>query len=203
LDGGPGLGAGPVSAVVPTPRLRAVGGEFCARRARANGRGSRSDWVESFCLPRDGQGCGQGVFDMGKVSSSVHLLGRPALAGRDPAEQAHWQPNTDLYTTEEGLVVKVELAGMSREHLEITVEGNRLCIRGHRPDSCRAARCNFLIMEITYGPFERVLELPECYDLSRARAAYVNGFLRIDVPLARSPGPGKKRLDIGPGQPVD
>lgn len=140
---------------------------------------------------------------MGKMSSSVHLLGRSALTTRDPAEQAHWQPNTDLYTTEDGLVIKVELAGMSSENLEITVEGNRLCIRGHRPDSCRAARCNFLIMEITYGPFERVLELPECYDLNRAKAVYVNGFLRIDVPLARPPGSSKKRLSVGSRPPAD
>jgi HSP20 family molecular chaperone IbpA len=51
-------------------------------------------------------------------------------------------------------------------------------------------------MEISYGWFERVLELPECYDLSRARAVYVNGFLRIDVPLARESVPGRKRLTV-------
>ena len=41
------------------------------------------------------------------------------------------------------------------------------------------------MMEITYGPFEKVLNLPPGYDLSRAKAAYVNGFLRVDVPLAQ------------------
>jgi HSP20 family molecular chaperone IbpA len=39
-------------------------------------------------------------------------------------------------------------------------------------------------MEISYGPFESTLELPPGYDLSRAKAVYVNGFLRIDVPVA-------------------
>jgi HSP20 family molecular chaperone IbpA len=39
-------------------------------------------------------------------------------------------------------------------------------------------------MEISYGPFESVLELPSGYDLSQAKAIYVNGFLRIDVPVA-------------------
>ena len=42
-------------------------------------------------------------------------------------------------------------------------------------------------MEINYGPFETVLELPPGYDLSQARAAYLNGFLRIDVPMAAQP----------------
>jgi HSP20 family molecular chaperone IbpA len=40
-------------------------------------------------------------------------------------------------------------------------------------------------MEINYGPFESVLELPQGYDLGQAKAAYLNGFLRIDVPLVQ------------------
>jgi len=95
-------------------------------------------------------------------------------------------PNTDVYETENGLVVKVELAGMRSDHLEIIVEGNRLRITGDRPDGCRAPKCRFLVMEINYGPFESVLELPSGYDLTQAKAAYLNGFLRIDVPLAQT-----------------
>ena len=41
-------------------------------------------------------------------------------------------------------------------------------------------------MEINYGPFESVLELPPGYDLGQAKAAYLNGFLRIDVPVAQA-----------------
>jgi len=101
-------------------------------------------------------------------------------------------PNTDVYATENGVVIKVELAGMRSEHLEITVEGTRLRISGNRPDGCRAPKCNFLAMEINYGPFESVLEVPPGYDLSQAKAAYLNGFLRIDVPLAQRPAKGTK-----------
>src|SRR5437773_1137629 len=123
---------------------------------------------------------------MCKVSSTVHFVTRSA-GGREGSAKAHWVPNTDVYATDSGLVIKVELAGMRSEHLEITVEGNRLRITGNRPDGCRAPKCSFLVMEINYGPFESVLELPPGYDLSQARAAYLNGFLRIDVPLVQRP----------------
>ncbi len=123
---------------------------------------------------------------MCKVSSTVHFVTRSAGTAREGAK-AHWVPNTDVYATDNGLVIKVELAGMRSENLEITVEGNRLRISGTRPDGCRAAKCSFLVMEINYGPFESVLELPPGYDLSQAKAAYLNGFLRIDVPLAQRP----------------
>ncbi|HET7624340.1 MAG TPA: Hsp20/alpha crystallin family protein [Verrucomicrobiae bacterium] len=121
---------------------------------------------------------------MCKVSSSVHFVTR-SVAGQGSAK-AFWVPNTDVYATENGCVIKVELAGMRSDNLEITVEGNRLRINGNRPDGCRAPKCSFLVMEINYGPFESVLELPAKYDLSQAKAAYLNGFLRIDVPLAQS-----------------
>ena len=93
-----------------------------------------------------------------------------------------------------GVVIKVELAGMRREDLELTIEGNRLRISGQRPDGCRAPKCKFLVMEINYGSFESIIELPAGYDLSEAKAAYQNGFLRIDVPVAASLIP--KRISV-------
>jgi HSP20 family protein len=123
---------------------------------------------------------------MYKVSSSVHFVKRSPVA--DPSEspvRAHWTPNTDLYVTEEGLVIKVEMAGMKSDDLEITVEENKLRISGQRPDGCRPPKCKFIVMEINYGPFETVVEVPQGYDLAQARAVYLNGFLRIDIPLAQ------------------
>jgi HSP20 family protein len=121
---------------------------------------------------------------MCKVSSTVHFVTRSA--GREGSARAHWVPNTDVYATDNGLVIKVELAGMRSDNLEITIEGNRLRISGNRPDGCRAPKCSFLVMEINYGPFESVLDLPQGYDLGQAKAAYLNGFLRIDVPVAQA-----------------
>ncbi len=121
-----------------------------------------------------------------KVSSTVHFASRrSAVSGRPGLDSGHWVPNTDVYETDTGLVIKVELPGMKSENLEITVEGNQLRVAGNRPDGCRPPNCSFLVMEISYGPFESVLELPQGYDLSEAKAIYVNGFLRIDVPQAR------------------
>src|SRR5881227_1353675 len=137
---------------------------------------------------------------MCKVSSSVHFVTR-SVGGREGSAKASWVPNTDVYATDGGLVVKVELAGMRSDHLEITVEGNRLKISGTRPDGCRSPKCNFLVMEINYGPFESVLELPQGYDLSQAKAAYLNGFLRIDVPLSQR-SPSSANVPVADGNPA-
>lgn len=132
-----------------------------------------------------------------KVSSTIHFTSRSsALGGAGEPTTGRWAPNTDVYSTDAGLVVKVELAGMKSDSLEIVVDGSRLRISGTRPDCCRAAQCNFLVMEITYGPFETVLDLPAGYDLNAAKAVYVNGFLRIDVPPAKASSAKSKKVPI-------
>ena len=121
---------------------------------------------------------------MCKLSSSDDFPRLSASEAVKRTTEGHWVPNTDAWATDDGLVIKVELAGLRREDLELTVEGNSLRISGHRADGCRTGNCNFLIMEIDYGAFASVIEMPEGYDLAQARASYENGFLRIDVPKA-------------------
>lgn len=107
--------------------------------------------------------------------------------GRKAAAEGSWTPNTDVYLTNGGMVIKVELAGMKREDLELTVEGSQLRISGVRRDGSRSGQCKFVLMEINYGRFESLIELPTGYDLSNARASYQNGFLQVDVPALATP----------------
>jgi len=123
---------------------------------------------------------------MCKVNSSLYTQKLPD-SRREAGGQTHWVPNTDVYKTEGGLVVIVELAGLRQEDLEIAVEGNQLLITGQRRDGIRGRGIKFLVMEINYGVFECVIEVPPGYDLGRSKAAYQNGFLTVEVPhVARS-----------------
>jgi HSP20 family protein len=113
-----------------------------------------------------------------------------------PDRKALWVPHTDVYATEEGLVIKVELAGMKSENLQITTENQSLKISGQRPDDSREGKVNFLVMEINYGPFETILELPAGYDLSHAQASYLNGFLKVEVPLSKASSGKRTKIRI-------
>ena len=136
---------------------------------------------------------------LNKASTSLRYVKRPQSSSLDSSE-TFWVPNTDVYVTEGGLVIKVELAGMRKEDLELTVESNRLKISGHRPDGCRAPKCTFLVMEINYGAFESIIEVPSGYDLSQAKAAYQNGFLRVDVPEQTKPSQKPISVSIHSGE---
>jgi HSP20 family molecular chaperone IbpA len=54
-------------------------------------------------------------------------------------------------------------------------------------------------MEISYGPFQTDIDLPPGYDLSQAKAVYLNGFLRIDVPASRQPQSKTTKVPIAEG----
>ena len=131
---------------------------------------------------------------MCKVNSPLYSVGQqkgPLAKRITRTGETHWIPNTDVFVNSENcLVINVELAGMRKEDLEITIDGNRLMISGQRPDGGRSgSKCSFLVMEINYGPFECVIEIPVGYELSQAKAAYQNGFLRVEVPRAQPTSP--------------
>ena len=135
-----------------------------------------------------------------KVSSTIHFISpKSTMSGSSGTATGSWTPHTDVYESENGLVIKVELAGMKSDSLEIIVEGQRLRISGVRPDCCRGQHVNFLVMEINYGPFETALDLPAGYELARAKAIYVNGFLRIDVPQAQRTHAKTTKVPISDG----
>jgi HSP20 family molecular chaperone IbpA len=99
---------------------------------------------------------------------------------------ALWVPNTNVFVNAAGeLVIKVELAGLTKENLEITIAGQRLTFSGQRPDP-DAGSAQFLVLEMHHGRFESFVEVPEEFDLSRAQAAYQNGILRVVAPRRTS-----------------
>jgi HSP20 family protein len=106
---------------------------------------------------------------------TVAYLGLPAAHGA-------WTPNTDVYETADRLVVRLEVAGVERDDIEITLNERLLVVRGYRRDPCRTSRCQFRQMEIDYGFFERRIVIPCSVDGNRARAVFDNGFLQIDLP---------------------
>ena len=137
-----------------------------------------------------------------KISPSTQFVTRAsAVGGRESVANGHWVPNTDVYATDGGLVIKVELAGMRSENLEITVEGNRLRISGDRPDGCRALQSQLPGHGNQLRPVRKRAGTAPGYDLSQAKAAYLNGFLRIDVPLAAPPPhPKSTKVPIADGK---
>lgn len=92
-----------------------------------------------------------------------------------------WYPAADVYQTDEGWVVKVELAGVSAEDIEIDIRGNVLTIAGCRKDRSCAAGATYQQMEITYSNFEKTLKFPAAIDGAHVEHQFENGLLLIHL----------------------
>lgn len=95
-----------------------------------------------------------------------------------------WSPPTDVYETEDGFIVRVEIAGMRDEDFEVAVANNVLMIAGIRPD--RHERRAYHQMEIWFGKFEIAIDIPMPVDVETSLAEYKDGFLMINLPKAQT-----------------
>jgi len=97
-------------------------------------------------------------------------------------------PHMDLLVSGSGdLIMKVDLSGIRSGDVEITIEGNKVRIRGKRLDADAEHARKLLIKKIPAGPFEGIFEIPSGFDLSAAKSAYHNGVLRVTVPPEQRP----------------
>lgn len=94
-----------------------------------------------------------------------------------------WRPPTDMFETENAIVVRVEVAGMRETDFSLSLAENSLRIRGVRQDSNE--RRAYYQMEIPFGEFISEVELPAAVVVEEAEAVYRDGFLRILLPKAR------------------
>jgi len=90
-----------------------------------------------------------------------------------------WLPAADVYQTPDGWLVKVELAGVSVEDVELDIQGNELYIAGCRKDRSCAAGASYHQMEITYSRFEKSLQFPATIEGARIEHNFEDGILII------------------------
>jgi HSP20 family protein len=98
-----------------------------------------------------------------------------------------WEPAINAYRCEKCVRICVDLAGVERSLIDLTVEPRRVLVRGTRelpePTSDEGCALQFLAMEIDYGPFEREVILPAEVEIDKAHAEQRNGLLWISLPL--------------------
>lgn len=112
-----------------------------------------------------------------------------------------YRPPTDVYETEDALVVKMAISGLDTEQTEILAQGDKMLIRGHRRESCPHHKVAFHQMEIHYGYFERLIRIPHHYKPDSIKASYEGGFLEIVVPKAARPSARPLKVNITSEKP--
>lgn len=93
----------------------------------------------------------------------------------------------DVYTTPEEIVIVASLPGLTPDEVDITIDGDRLTIRGQlRPP---LENVDYLFQERAYGPFARTLTLNVPINADEADAVFENGVLTLSLPKAEESKP--------------
>jgi len=98
-----------------------------------------------------------------------------------------WVPAINAYRCKTCIRICVDLAGVDRSVIDLTVEPRRVVIRGTRelpePTDDEGCALQLLAMEIDYGPFIREVPLPAEVEIDEAHAEQRNGLLWISLPV--------------------
>jgi HSP20 family protein len=107
----------------------------------------------------------------------MHAFFLPAGSCEGP----HWCPAADVYRASDGWLVKLDLAGIRPQDIEVEVRGRRLLVRGTRRDWSREEGHRHYRMEIAYSHFERSLELPCDLERANIKTDYRDGMLFVQI----------------------
>ena len=108
------------------------------------------------------------------------------------ADNQGWAPAVNIYQVGSLTHICLDLAGIQRDKIDVRIEPGRLTVSGVReapepgtgPDVKPAGRrMKILTMEIDYGAFQRVIQVPTNINLDAVHSEYRDGVLWITLPL--------------------
>jgi HSP20 family protein len=103
---------------------------------------------------------------------------------RQPGVGQKWAPAADVYRTKEGWLVKLDLAGVRPEEIEVEIAGPVLRVSGCRRDAFCHETVAYHQLEITYSRFEKTLRFPCPVEGATVERDYRDGLLILRL---RSP----------------
>jgi len=97
------------------------------------------------------------------------------------AQEACWRPSVDVYRAGDAWLVKIDLAGVRKEDIQVELNGRRLAVRGVRRDLTILDGQRAYSMEIDYNRFERIVELPINVETARFASDYRDGMFLVSI----------------------
>lgn len=94
-----------------------------------------------------------------------------------------WRPPTDVYETDNAVIVKIEIAGVHPDDFRITFADRVLTVSGTRQDM--DAKLSYHCLEIPYGEFRTEIFLSGTYVAEQIEARYTDGFLYVSLPKSK------------------
>jgi len=116
------------------------------------------------------------------------------LADTTSAFTSAWIPAVDIAERENEFVVRMELPGVKKEDVKITMQEGILTVRGEKKQEKESKGSDFHRVERAYGSFQRSFTLPTAVKSGDIDASFSDGVLNISLPKAEEAKP--KQIDV-------
>jgi len=121
-------------------------------------------------------------------------VGLGGFSTRDFGLFSGWSPALDVYQDKDHVYVKVELPGMRREDIDISLQDGSLTISGERRQESEAREGETFRSERFFGRFHRTVALPTEVTADRVTATYKDGILLVQLPKSEEAKP--KQIEV-------
>lgn len=90
-------------------------------------------------------------------------------------------PRLNIYEDKNKYHLEAELPGLNQEDIEVSVDGNILCIKGKREQESEENSRDYYTHEFSHNSFIRSVSLPQNIDASDIEAKFKDGILKVEV----------------------
>jgi len=112
-----------------------------------------------------------------------------------PVRSANLAP-IDLYEDKNELVAKVELPGLDKDDIDVSISDHTLTVKAEKKHEEEIKDKNYYRVERSHGAIRRVVELPVGVETEQIKAQFKNGLLEIRMPRSQDEQSKQKRIEV-------
>ncbi|MCM1001820.1 Hsp20/alpha crystallin family protein [Wolbachia pipientis] len=134
-------------------------------------------------------------FNLGGLQKAVDDMFNSFFTGWGPelTRRDNILPTCDFYETEENYCLSMELPGIPKEDVDISVSGDSLIVKGEKKYDNESKEKRYYHRERYYGFFYRSIQFPPNADVDKIFAKFSNGVLHVSIPKSEK---HTKKIDI-------
>lgn len=103
-------------------------------------------------------------------------------------------PNANIYEQDNNIVLALEMPGVDKDTLDVTIDSNNLMIKGKKKKDVIPKGYDALYQERHFVRYKRTFELNVDVDRDKLKAEYKNGILKVSLPKSEKSQP--KKIEI-------
>lgn len=136
------------------------------------------------------------AFAIEEVSHLRHMVESGQAAHAQVQPQVNWVPRACIYASDTSVQFHVEVAGVGKEDVSVTLASGEMIVRGQRRPPSVDGALQPVMVEQTYGVFERRFPVPPWCNPEKIHAKYSQGVLEIHLIRQEGENAGEFRVEI-------